>query len=106
MDAPAFLGADVALLIDRGAEHVHDAPEGLFADRDGYRRARCLHFYTAFEAVRRAHGDGADDAVSQLLLDLEGQADLLDEEGLVDLGHGVRGELRVHHGTDDLYHLT
>ena len=72
--------------VDRATEHVHDAAEGAVADRNRDRGAGGLDRHAAAQAVGRSHRDGADDAVAELLLDLEGQAGLgVAEIGIVEV---------------------
>src|SRR5690606_26210352 len=109
VDGALFFGQDVAALIDRAAQHVHDAAQG--AGTHGHRN-RCAgvgHGHAAAQAVGRTHGDGPHDTVAQLLLDLERQAlfriggGLVGQgERVVDVGDAVAGELNVHHGADAL----
>jgi peptide chain release factor 1 len=111
VDGVALFGGHGAHFVNRIAQHVHDAPQGLFAHghRDG--RARVFGVHAARQAVGRAHGHGAHGVVAQVLLHLERQVnvDLLaahlvfarDLEGVVD-GRQLAGrELDVHHGADD-----
>jgi peptide chain release factor 1 len=55
--------------INRLTEHVHDAAEGLLADRDHDGVAGGQHFHAAAQTIGRAHRDGANHPVAQLLLD-------------------------------------
>jgi hypothetical protein len=73
VDRHAVSVADRAGLVDRLAEHVHDAAEGLLAHRHLDRLAGVLDAEAALEALAGAHRDAAHDAVAELLLDLEGQ---------------------------------
>ena len=100
VDGPVLLGSDIAAAVDRHAQHVHDAAEGLLADRDRDRRPGVVDPDPALQAVGRAHRDGAHHPVPDLLLDLERQA-VLDLERVVDLGHRVARELHVNDGPDD-----
>jgi hypothetical protein len=69
-----FVGVDRTGFVDRTAEHVHDATERAHTDRHGDAGAGVVHLHAAAQTVGRTHGDGADDAVTQLLLHFEGQA--------------------------------
>ena len=102
MDLPALCALDRADFIHRIAQHVHDAPERALADRHRDRRAGAAHLQAAAQTVRRAHGDGAHDAVAQLLLDFQNEARGVDHQGVVHGRNGVPGELDVHHGANDL----
>jgi hypothetical protein len=65
--------ADRAALVDRLADHVHDAAERLGADRHADLRAGVDHFLAAGEAVGRVHRNRAYGALAQVLRDLEHQ---------------------------------
>ncbi len=109
MDRALFVADNRAGFVDRAAEHIHDATQGAGANGHGDGGAGALHLHAAAQAVGRAHGNGADNAVTELLLDLEGQAffghattGLVEDEGVVDFRHAFAGELDVHHGTNAL----
>ena len=114
MDFATFFGADFTAIVDRAAEHVHDAAEGLGTDGHGDAAAGALDLHAALEAFRRAHGNGTDNAVAKLLLHFEGQATfgqgiafiLFEDESFVNLRHRVAGELNVHHSADNLNDLS
>ena len=74
VDRAALVGLDRADLVDRAAEHVHDAAERARADRHRDRRAGVRHLHAAAQAVGGAQRDAAHHAVAELLLDLEGEA--------------------------------
>ncbi len=97
------LGADVAGVVDRLAEHVHDAPERLLADRHRDRLARVGNGHAALQALGRSHRDRANDAVAQLLLHFERQIDIVDHECVVNLGDLARREFYVHDGANNLH---
>ena len=103
------VGLDGAELVDRLADHVHDAAEYVLADRHHDGRARVLHRGTAAEAVGGVHGDGADRVLTEVLGDLEDQVvfGIADEavrqsERRVDGGELAGGELHVDDGAHDL----
>lgn len=111
VDRPAL--GDVGVLL-RVVQHltqgVEDLALGEVADGDGDALARVGHRGLADQTVGRLHRDGTDEAVTQVLRDLEGQGLQLavlgrvcdlDLEGVVDLGHGVDGELHVDDRADD-----
>jgi len=54
------------------------------------------------QAVRRSQRDGADDAVTQLLLNFKRQRRTLHLEGVIHLGHVRARKLYVHDSTDAL----
>jgi hypothetical protein len=67
------------------------------------------NLHAAAQTVGRTHGNGTHHAVTQLLLNFEGQAvfgqgvcHVLELQGVVNLGHRVARELDVHHGADAL----
>ena len=100
VDGPVLFGAYLAAAVDRRAQHVHDAPQGLRADGNRDRRSGVVDADASLQPVGRAHRDGAHHAVPDLLLDLEREA-VLDLERVVDLGHRVARELHVNDGSDD-----
>ena len=114
MNFAVFVGADFTGVVDRATQNVHDAAEGLGADRNGNAAARALDLHAALQTFRRAHGDGTNHAVAELLLDFEGEAGfgqgvaliLFEDEGFVNLRHLTAGELDVHHGADNLNDLS
>ena len=106
VNGPVLGRADRAGFVDRLAQHVHDAAERLRADRHGDRLAGVADADAALQPFAGAHRDGADHAVTQLLLHLEGQIGIRDLQRVIDLGDRVPRELHVHHGADDLYYLT
>ena len=74
MDLAALVGLDRSLLVDRAAQYIHDAAERRRTDRHRNRLPRARHFHSTAQSVRAAERDAADDAVAQLLLDLERQS--------------------------------
>ena len=102
VDRHRLLGVDRAPLVDRAAEHVHDAAERLAADRHHDRVAGVDDLHAAAQAVGAAERDRAHDAVAQLLLDLERQPDLVHLEGVVDLRHLGAREFHVDDRADAL----
>ena len=102
VDRHRLLGVDRAALVDRPAEHVHDAAERLGADRHHDRRAGVHHLHAAAQPVGAAERDRAHDAVAELLLHLERQPDVVHLERVVDLRHLVARELDVDDGADAL----
>ena len=89
VDGPALrVGGDLALFVDRLADHVPQAPEGGLSDGDGDRSARVDDVDTAREPVGGVHRDRSDAVVTEVLLHLrhERAALQLDLEGGQDLG--------------------
>ena len=71
VDGQTLAGVDRAFFVDGVAEDVHDAAKGFLAHRDGDRLTRVRDREAAREALGRPHGDGAHDAIAELLLHLE-----------------------------------
>ena len=57
----------------------------------------------AAQAFGGTHGDGAHDAVAQLLLHFERQVDVIELECVVDLGDLIAWKLHVDDRADDLH---
>ena len=64
-----------------------------------------FHREAALQAFRGAHGDGAHDAVAELLLHFEREIHVLELERFVDLRDRLARELHVDDGADDLGNL-
>jgi hypothetical protein len=60
-----------------------------------------LDTQTALQAVGGAHGDGAHDAVAQLLLHFQGQTGIADGAARHRPSGPIARELHVDHGADD-----
>ncbi len=99
----ALLFANRATLVDRVAEHVHDAAERLYPDGHIDRGAGIFHRQIPAHTFGRAHGNGAHNAITQLLLDFQGQAFFGNQQCIVNLGYVFAWKLHVDHGTDNLY---
>jgi hypothetical protein len=77
----------------------------------GDRLPGALHLHAAAQAVGRAHGDAAHDAVAELLLDLEREsllgeallARVLEQQRVVDVRQRLARELDVDHRADALH---
>ncbi len=95
--------ANLACVIDRIAEYIHDAAQRLLADRYLDRAAGIGDRHATLQALRRAHRNGADDAIAQLLLNFERRADIVNDECVIDLGNLARRELNVHNGANNLH---
>ncbi len=93
MDRLALVALDRLAVVDRLAEQVEDAAEGLFADGHHDRRAGIDGGHAPHEAVGRRESDGADDVVAEVLGDLADEVDaplfVLDLDRVIDLGQGV-----------------
>jgi hypothetical protein len=103
VDRGALLLTDRAALVDGVAEHVHDAPERLTAHGHGDRRTGVLHRQAAGQALGGTHGNGAHDAVAELLLYFQRQVFFRDLQGVINPRHGIAGKLHVDYRADDLY---
>ena len=110
MDRPVIIGFDFSVdFIDSLAEDVEDTAQDTFADGDLDGTARIFSCHAADEAVRRVHGNAADDVVAQVLHDFYNQVDLLvafatgDMDGVVNGGQiCFRGKPHVDDRADDL----
>ena len=71
VDGAALLGLDRAGFVHRLADDVHDAAEGLLADRHRDRLAGVGDFLVADEALGGVHRHGADGVLAEMLGDLE-----------------------------------
>jgi hypothetical protein len=96
---------DRATLVDRVAEHVHDAADRGLAHRHHDRVTGVGHQHAAAQAVGRTERDGAHDAVAELLLHLERQRGAFHLQRVVDPGHLVAREFDIDHGADALNDL-
>ena len=73
VDRPVLGVADGAGLVDRAAQHVHDAAQRAAANRNCDSLAGRIHRHAAAQTVRGAHRNGTYHAIAQLLLYLKGQ---------------------------------
>ena len=106
MDRHALFDLDRTGMIDRIAEHVHDAAQRFLPDRHRDRCSGIHDVQSAAQSVGRPHGDGPHHAVAELLLDLQRQVGLRHRQCVIDLRHGGRFEFHVHDGADDFYDLS
>ena len=96
--------------VDRLAEHVHHATERGRADGHRDRRARIDRLHAAAHAVGRLHRDGADAVLTEMLLDLHDDVDLVtavacfgpDPHGTVDGRQVPALEFQIDDRADDL----
>ena len=96
---------DRTALVDRVAQHVHDAAQRGATHRHLDRVAGVVHFGAAAQAVGRAQRNRAHDAVAELLLHFQRQGRAIHLEGVVHLGHLVARKFHVDHGADTLNNL-
>ena len=96
------LGIHRAALVDRRAQHVHDATQcGLaHGHHDGV--GRVLHDHAAAQTVGRAQRDGTHDTVAELLLHFQRQRRAIHFQSVINLWHLVARELHVHHRANTL----
>jgi hypothetical protein len=114
VDFTTLFGGNRPGFVDRPTENVHDATDRRIADRNRNAGAGVVDLHAAAQAIGRPHGNRADDAVTQLLLDFEHQVrlahirlfGLIELECVVDPGHCVTRELDVHHGADTLNNVS
>ena len=93
-----------APLVDGLTDHIHDAAEGLLADRNADGLLGVDHPLPAHQALRGVHSDRAHGALAQVLRHLEHQPDVvvLHLKRVEDGGQVAALELDVHDGTDHL----
>ncbi len=73
MDRAALVRLDRTGFVDRLADHVHDTPKSLLADRDRNRVARIRHFLAPHEPLGGIHGDGADGIFAEMLRNFQNE---------------------------------
>src|SRR5690606_36622675 len=102
VDGTGFLSLDRAALVDAATENVHDATEGRHTDGHRDRSASVDHAHATTQTVGRTHGDGANHAIAQLLLDFKRQTGfgelgsvIIELESVIDVGNAVAGELNI-----------
>ena len=109
-----FFCANFATVVNRTTEHIHNAAEGLRANWHGDTATSARNLHATLQAFRRAHGNGTNHAVAQLLLHFKCQAGFgqgiafvfFQNESFVNLRHSIARELNVHHGANDLNDLS
>ena len=103
MDRHARLHLDRAGLVDRLADHVHDAAERALADRHRNRLAGVGHFLAAHQPFRNVHGDAAHVALAEMLRDFQHQPiAVVDGLQRVENRGKLAFELHVHDRADHL----
>ena len=95
--------------VDRATQHVHDATQRTLTNRDRNRCTGAGNRHATTQAVGRTEGNRARHAITEKLLDLEGEAifregtfGILKLQRLIHLGHLVARELNIHHRADTL----
>ena len=112
MNRPELLVANWSrIVVNRLTKDVEYASEAFRADRDHDWMARVDSFHAAHQAVRRAHGDAARDAIAKMLHDLDDEVDVnarlaLDGDGIEDCRQLARREFNIYDRSDDLYDFT
>jgi hypothetical protein len=112
VDRTTLIGIDRACLIDRATQYVHDTAQCACTDGHADLCTGGLELHTATQTVGRSHGNGTDNAVTQLLLHFQSQTCLcggicfIDNQCVIHLGHLIAWELNVNHGTDTLNNFT
>src|SRR6266851_1980966 len=102
---------DGAELIDGFPKDIHHAAKGWPAHGNLNPLSEIVGFHTAHHAFDRLHGDGANAAFAEVLLDLRRHVQRFryrvafagNVNGVVDSREMARLELNVHHRSDDLY---
>src|SRR5690606_11518968 len=102
VDFPLLFLADGAGFVDRVAQHVHDPAQGRLADRYGDGLAGAGDVQATLQTFGRAHGDGTNHAVAQLLLDFQGGFGADYFQRFIDTRHLITREFHVDNGADDL----
>ncbi len=107
MDGEQGIGLDGADVVLRVAHHIHDASQGLVANRDFDGGAGIDHFLATNQTVGTLHGDGAYRALSKMLRHFQhhilAAALILEMQG-VENGWQFAGEANIDHRADDLKH--
>src|SRR3990167_6983410 len=98
----AFLFADGAALVDRIAQHIHDAAERFEAHRHADRLAGAVHGQAALQTFGTAHRNGAHHAITQLLLNFQHCGHGVNIQRIVHLGYGIARKFDVDNRADDL----
>ncbi len=113
MDLVFLLGTDRAHFVNRLADDVDDAAEGLGADRGADLLAHVGYHLAALEAVGGVHGDSTDRVFAQVLCYFKHQVVLTlvdgrigDPECVVNRRELPGLEFDVDNGADDLRNFT
>jgi len=94
---------NITRVVDRFAKNVHDSTQGLLADRYFDRRPCIGDGHASFQAFGRAHGNRANDAVAQLLLNFERDFRIINNQCVVNLWDLACGKLYVHNSANYLH---
>ena len=109
VDGSGGCGVDGALLVDGLTQHVEDAAEGAFAHGHGNRCTGVDGFHAAHQTVGATHGNGTNPVITQKLLNLSGQGDVIacgvfpdNAQSVIDLGQFPGGKFHVQNRADHL----
>ena len=102
-ESESGFGTDISGIVDRLAEHIHNAAERLLANRDRDRPARVADGHASLQALARAHRDRAYHTIAQLLLNFERQSGFFQEKRIVNLGNGVPREYDIYDSANNLH---
>ncbi len=107
VDGVELLHLGHGLAVDRLAQHVPDAAEGLRTYGHLHRCTSVLYGQTAYQAVGRRHGYGANQVTREVHLNLENDIDVahggssFHGQSVVDRRHMIRSELNVDNRAND-----
>src|SRR5690606_1033105 len=102
VDTPLLFMLDRAGFVNRLAQYVHDAAQRADTNRYSNGAAGVVHIQAALEAFGATHGNGTDDAVTQLLLDFQGGFRADDFQRVIYVRYLIARKFHVDDGTDDL----
>src|SRR6266478_6764922 len=110
----ALLVWNVAEVIDRIADHIHNAAQSAFAYGYGNWPPRISSFHPAHHAISGQHGYGAHTAFAQVLLDFSDHTDRFGHikavrsypQCLVNRRQVILSKLDVHHRANNLHDAT
>ena len=102
VDTATLFFTDRASFVDRVAQDVHDTTQGCLTDRYRDGSLGVDNIQTALQTFGRAHRNGTNHAVAQLLLNFQGGFRALYFQRVVNTRHGITWEFHVDDGADDL----
>ena len=103
MNRQTDFSTDIPGIVDRIAEHIHDPAQRLLANGHSNRPTGVGHVHATLKAFRRAHCNGANDAITQLLLNLKRDFRVIDYQRVINFGDLARRELYVHDSANYLH---
>ena len=101
-----LLLTDGSALINRVAQYIHDATKGFYPNRNRNGGTGIVYRETSADTFRWAHSNGANNTVTELLLNFQCQAFIGDSQGVIHLGNAVAGKLYVNDRANNLYNLS